>query len=501
MRKLRSTILPVLALTFSIAACAQERTADRPAVVAGQFYPGDRQGLTKTLSGLFRSAGQKLKSTEIRALIVPHAGYVFSGEVAAAGYATVEANAEIDNVFILGPSHQVGFEGASVYAEGDYLTPLGTATVNRALARKLIGKGDPFTDRTDAHRLEHSVEVQVPFVQYYFTRKPRIVPIVLGQNSPETARDIALALRPYMTAKNLFVFSTDFSHYPSYEDAKALDGACAEAILTNATENLLRVLQENESKKVPGLATSMCGWSAVLTLLAMSEGNPRLKYETILYRNSGDVPAGGKDRVVGYYAIALKESAESAETFTLTESEKKNLLEIARTSITEYVTSGKPPAIDGSTMSPNMKARCGAFVTLKERNELRGCIGRFDAGEQLYRVVQNMAIAAATEDYRFQPVKQDEIRSITLEISVLTPLRRIPSADQYDPPRHGIYIRKGNKSGTFLPQVAAETGWTKEELLGHCARDKAGIGWDGWKDAELYVYEALVFSESDRHHR
>ena len=501
MPKLRSTLLPVLALTFSIAACAQEQTVDRPAVVAGQFYPADRQGLTKTLSGLFRSVGQRPKSAEIRALIVPHAGYLFSGEVAAAGYATVDPNAEIENVFILGPSHQVGFEGASVYADGNYLTPLGTATVNRSLAHTLLGKGSPFTGRTDAHRLEHSVEVQVPFIQHYFTKKPRIVPIVLGQNSPETAREIASALRPLMTAKNLFVFSTDFSHYPSYEDAKAVDGACAEAIVSNSTENLLRVLKENASKKIPGLATSMCGWTAVFTLLAMSEGNPRLKYETILYRNSGDVPAGEKDRVVGYYAIALKESPESAETFTLSESEKTKLLEIARTSITEYVASGKPPTIDGSTISPTLKTRCGAFVTLKERNELRGCIGRFDATEQLYRVVQNMAIAAATEDYRFQPVRQDEIRSITLEISVLTPLRRIPSADQYNPARHGIYIRKGNKSGTFLPQVAAETGWTKEELLGHCARDKAGLGWDGWKDAELYVYEALVFSEPEKHHQ
>jgi AmmeMemoRadiSam system protein A len=153
------------------------------------------------------------------------------------------------------------------------------------------------------------------------------------------------------------------------------------------------------------------------------------------------------------------------------------------------------PEIDEKNLSPILKTNCGAFVTLKKNGNLRGCIGRFDASEPLYKVVQEMAIASSTQDTRFLPVESNEIPELEIEISVLTPMRRISTIDEFELGKHGIYMRKGYRSGTFLPQVAAETGWTKEEFLGHCAQDKAGFGWNGWKDAELFVYEALVFGE------
>jgi AmmeMemoRadiSam system protein A len=136
-------------------------------------------------------------------------------------------------------------------------------------------------------------------------------------------------------------------------------------------------------------------------------------------------------------------------------------------------------------------------VTLRKDGQLRGCIGRFEATEALYLIVRDMAISASTQDYRFPAVTPEEIDDLEIEISVLTPMRKISSIDEIQLGQHGIYIKKGYSSGTFLPQVATETGWTKEEFLGHCARDKAHIGWDGWKDAEIFVYEAYVFSESE----
>ena len=136
-------------------------------------------------------------------------------------------------------------------------------------------------------------------------------------------------------------------------------------------------------------------------------------------------------------------------------------------------------------------------MTLNEHHQLRGCIGRFDADEPLFKVVQCMAAASASQDYRFSPVEPSEVKNLQIEISVLTPMRKISSIDQFELGKQGIYMKKGNRAGTFLPQVAQETNWTKEEFLGHCAQDKAGIGWDGWKDAELYVYEALVFGEPE----
>ena len=205
---------------------------------------------------------------------------------------------------------------------------------------------------------------------------------------------------------------------------------------------------------------------------------------------------GEKDRVVGYNAIAIsiKEKKGRSE-FKLTDKDKKDLLAIARNTVELYVKNNTKPEIEEKNLSSILKTNCGAFVTLKKHGYLRGCIGRFDASEPLYKVVQDMAIASSTQDSRFMPVESNEIPEIEIEISVLTPMRRIDSIDEFELGKHGIYIRKGYRSGTFLPQVAAETGWTKEEFLGHCAQDKAGIGWDGWKDAELFVYEALVFGE------
>lgn len=183
--------------------------------------------------------------------------------------------------------------------------------------------------------------------------------------------------------------------------------------------------------------------------------------------------------------------------FNLTNDEKKFLLKLARKTIEEYLTKQSLSTIDKNEITENLKTNCGAFVTLHLNHNLRGCIGTFSQDTPLYNVIQRMAIASATEDYRFNPVTAQELPYIDIEISVLTPLKRIHDPSEIILGKHGIYIKKGYRSGTFLPQVAQETGWTLEEFLGHCARDKAGLSWDGWKDAELYTYEAIVFSEKD----
>ncbi len=495
----RPPLLLILLLFFVSSCTAQKPAADRQPAVAGSFYPAARGDLDRMLTDLFSRALPSGGLTDVIAIIVPHAGYVYSGEVAASGYNTIDRTKEYDNIFIIGPSHNVGFEGASVYTAGNFLTPLGSVEVNRELGKQLIRASRVFSDRLDAHAAEHSVEVQVPFLQHILSKHFRIVPIVVGANSPETCGMIAGVLRPYLNSRNLFVISSDFSHYPAYNDAVRVDKATAGAILTNSPDSLMATMERNARAGIPNLATSLCGWSAVLTLLSMTAGGSGHKFTLVQYKNSGDSPAGERDRVVGYSAIALSEdrTLKAKETFSLSAGEKKTLLSLARRTVEEYVLHGSVPEIDPATLTGSLRTPCGAFVTLNEHRQLRGCIGKFDADEPLFKVVQLMAVASASQDYRFSPVEPSEVRNLQIEISVLTPLRKIGSIAEFELGKHGIYIKKGTRSGTFLPQVAQETGWTREEFLGHCAQDKAGIGWDGWKDAELYVYEAIVFGEPE----
>jgi hypothetical protein len=276
------------------------------------------------------------------------------------------------------------------------------------------------------------------------------------------------------------------------------DKATCDTILSGDPDKLLGFLDNYKKKKVPNLATNLCGWTSVITLLYMLSGDQDYSLHPVEYLNSGDSKYGDKDQVVGYWSIAVtKNGAKQTSSFVFSDEEKTTLLKIARKTVEVYVTTRKRPAIDTTGFSDNLKLHAGAFVTLKEKGELRGCIGRFTADVPLYQVVQEMAIASSTEDTRFMPVTPSEIPKLEIEISVLSPMKRIHSADEIVLGKHGIYMKKGWSSGTFLPQVATETGWTKEEFLGHCSRDKAGIGWDGWKSAELYTYEALVFSEKD----
>jgi AmmeMemoRadiSam system protein B/AmmeMemoRadiSam system protein A len=472
----------------------------REAAVAGQFYPGSPSELRKELQNLFASNKVVQTGSQLLAVVAPHAGYVFSGQVAAESFGLIDRDSQFENIFLIGSSHRFAFEGASIYTRGNFRTPLGEVPVNMDLAAELCRQFSVFTPRTDAQMNEHCLEVQLPFLQYWLHKPFRIIPIVLGTQDQSVCLIIAEALRPYFNQSNLFVISTDFSHYPAYIDAQNADHRTAGAILTNKPDQLLKAMQMNEKSGIPGLATSLCGWTSVLTLLYITEGMPGVTYKLIDYRNSGDVHAGDKSRVVGYCAIGVYPAgSNSGETdkssYPITEADGKLLLNLARETIKVYLSLGKIPPVETDKLSPVLKASAGAFVSLYKNKELRGCIGRFDPDQPLYKVVQDMAVASAARDTRFDPVKSGELGEIKIEISVLTPLKKIKSPDEIILGKHGIYMKKGYSSGTFLPQVAKSTGWTKEEFLGHCSRDKAGLGWDGWKTAELFTYEAIVFKE------
>jgi len=468
----------------------QSHKNNREAAVAGQFYPKSPIELRDQLKELFEECKPApTNKAHLQAIISPHAGYMFSGKIAASAFNQIPENTSYKRIFVLASSHQFQYNGASVYCDGNYETPLGEIKVDQELAKKIIDSSTLFTNYPEAHFREHSLEVQLPFLQHKLRGNFLLVPIILGTNNAKDSQKIAEVLTPYFTKENLFVVSTDFSHYPEYEDAIKIDTKTAEAICKNNPLSLQTVLDENKNEKIKKLATSLCGWTSVLSLLYITE-NKKYVYKKVDYQNSGDAKLyGDKKGVVGYWAIAVH---EDSELFTCSEKEKLEILNRTRKAITSFIQTGKRSKIQHSDTKGILNEHTGVFVSIYIKNKLRGCIGGFAQEKTLNELVQHMSVSAAC-DSRFDKIKKKELKYMEIEISVLSPLKSIKSIDEIELGKHGIYIKQGLNTGTFLPQVATKTGWTKEEFLGRCSRDKAGLGWDGWKTAELYTYEAVVF--------
>jgi len=469
----------------------QTSHATRTEAVAGSFYPSDKDELSQLLSNLLTTA-KSLKKEPIEAIIVPHAGYLFSASIAAEAYKTLHK--QYKNIFLLGSSHHLNFNGVSIYNEGDCKTPLGVVKVNHKIAKELIDKYPFIKYEPMAHTKEHTLEVQLPFLQKLYGDNLQIVPVILATSELETIIKLSQALKPYFNEENLFVISTDLSHYPNYEDAKMVDMRTLNAILSNNVERFISTIVENETLEIPGLSTSACGWASIITLLQLTQNQP-YSYELLEYKNSGDSPYGEKDRVVGYGALRVYKEKERStdEEFILTQDEKEQLKEIAKLALYEAVLHNRRIDIDASKIPKKFKKHLGAFVTLNKDGKLRGCIGRFEPNQPLYEVIIDMAIAASRHDRRFHPVTPQELDEIEIEISVLTPRRRVKSIDDVVVGKHGIYIEYQGKNGTYLPQVATDMGWSKEEFVRSCCVEKAGIAPEHCKDATLYVYEAIVF--------
>jgi len=484
---------------------SQGQSADRQPVAAGTYYEANRDVLLKDISGHFAGCKKSPENWKIRAIISPHAGYIFSGTIAASALSAIPKDALIKNIFLIGSSHVMAFDGASVFNTGDFITPLGRAEVDSEIASKLKNDNRVFNFPVTAHLQEHSLEVQIPLLQYYFEKTPKIVPVVIGTNNTKTIKSIAEALRPYFTPDNIFLISSDFSHYPSYKDAIDVDNKTAEGIVSGNPEVFLTALKENSGKDIDGLATSMCGWASGLMLMYLTEGDNNLEFKRIDYRNSGDTPYGDKNRVVGYHAIALIEKEQSTKrkegsiaALSFSKSEKEQLFNIARSSIRTMLYEKKRITVDEKKVPESLEKNLGAFVTLKIDGRLRGCIGRFISSDPLYEVVRVSALSSAFEDTRFLPLTKEEYDKIEMEITILGSLQRIYDINDIVLGKHGIYIKKDFRSGTMLPQVATENGWSVEQFLGYTSRDKAGLGWDGWKNAELYIYEGLVLEENKK---
>ncbi len=458
----------------------------RPEAVAGSFYSNNKEELSTQVKRLLEES-QTFSKENINAIIVPHAGYVFSADVAAVAYKTL--NKKYKNIFLIGSSHHINFDGASIYNQGNYKTPLGEVKVNQTVVSKLIESSKYITFHSDAHTKEHTLEVQLPFLQTIYKDDLTIVPIIVATSNYETIQSIAKSLEPYFNDENLFVISTDLSHYPSYKDANRVDKLTLEGLTQNSSQKFIDAILTNEKSQISNLQTSACGWASLLTLLELTK-NQNYRYELLKYKNSGDSIYGDKKQVVGYSALRVYKQSDK---FFLSDDEKQELLKLAKLSLYEATINHQIIKVDKEKISPKLHQHLGAFVTLYKDGKLRGCIGRFEPNQSLYSVVIEMAIAAAQNDTRFQVVSEDELEDIKIEISVLTPRKKINSIDEIKIGRDGIYVQKGFQSGTYLPHVATQMNWSAEEFVNSCAREKAGINFNSYEELELFTYEAIVF--------
>ena len=293
-----------------------------------------------------------------------------------------------------------------------------------------------------------------------------------------------------------------FRSYPSYEDAIRVDRAMLGAIRDLDFNRMSYVRTRFLKDNIPGLSCLLCNWQGVRLGMRLSVLTGADNVELLPYANSGDSDRGDRQKVVGYgaacfYSNELEENGEKAmDEIDFSAEEKKLLFTIARESIRSGLNDEKRP--DFSIEEGHLTLKRGVFVTLTNRGELRGCIGNFTGSYPLWEMVARMAESAALRDYRFSynPITLEELPSIDIKISILSEMKKVESADEIEVGVHGVWIRKNSRSGTFLPEVAAEMGWDKEEMLTHLCAEKAGLAPDAWKkDAEMYIYTSQILEE------
>ena len=466
--------------------------------VSGQFYDANPLRLALQIDSFFKAAQVTPTQKDVEILICPHAGYVYSGPVAAYSYKAVSQK-NYQTVIILAVSHYYGFDGISIWPQGGFQTPLGVVPVDTDLTQKLISPTEAIDFFPKVFEQEHSLEVQLPFLQKTF-KNFKIVPVIMGQPSYALVEKFAQKLDAVIGDRKdiLVVVSSDMSHYHQGAEARTMDQGTLELVKAIDAKDFWDECSVRKKE--------MCGFVPVTTALLLAKRRG-LTAEVLRYANSGDV-TGDESRVVGYSAVMFykeppavdKKTAGAAEENQippLSKSQKKQLMDIAKKTVEDYVRTGK--VYEPVVTDPRLKEIEGAFVTLHKNGALRGCIGNIIGRDPLYLTVRNMAVAAASSDPRFQPVSEKELAKLDFEISVLSKPRRAKSIDEIKLGVHGVIASRGDRGGVFLPQVATETGWTKEQFLSELCSQKAGLPADAWKDPQtkLDIFTADVFSEKD----
>ncbi|HUI85089.1 MAG TPA: AmmeMemoRadiSam system protein B [Candidatus Binatia bacterium] len=459
--------------------------------VAGSFYPADPGALTAMIDDMLAHASPPKVSDPILAVVAPHAGYPYSGPVAAYTYGALKGH-KYSRVVVIAPSHYEAFDYSSVFDGDAYATPLGTVPVDKAFARQSARMDSSIRLSSRGHAptpqgTEHAIEVELPWLQKVLGSF-QLVPIVMGDQSYESSRALGVALaRLIAGGDTLIVASSDLSHYHPYDEAVQID------------HKTLSALQDwdyfSMSRNFAMRVWEACGGAPIVAAMIAAERMGANHAELLRYANSGDT-AGDHSRVVGYSSVLLLKTQKqraAAQPFSLTAREKEELLTLARKSVEHAVRTGSTYDVPASSSRALSQER-GAFVTLTKNGQLRGCVGYTSASRPLNLTVRDTATLAALRDNRFPPVTSAELGLLDYEISVLSPLRRVTDVRQIRVGQDGLIMKNGEYEGLLLPQVPTEQGWDRATFLQQtCA--KAGMQLNCWKDenTDIFMFTALVF--------
>ncbi len=492
----------LLGILMFFAACNTTDTIGqndiRKPAVSGSFYPSNPKELNKMLNSFINN--DKKRQTEeksIMGLIVPHAGYIYSGATAGKAFELIKGK-KYSTVILLGSSHHVFLDKPATCSLKYWQTPLGKVEVDNKLLGDM-GDQKSIMVNDEIFASEHSLEVELPFLQRTLDGNFSIFPVLINEFRINRIKKYAINIAEILKDRDdiLFVISTDMSHYFKASEAEIMDKRVNNVLASNDLNELEKILLSKTGQ--------LCGGGGVMLGLLIMKELGYSKIELIDYSHSGMV-TGDNNRVVGYGAFSVygkngswkdKLPERQEKKMGYTKEQKITLLKIARDTMESYIREGKN--IDINIDDEKLKEKRGAFVTIHKDGQLRGCIGNIMPVDKLYLTISNMAIQSSTRDPRFSPVNDRELDDIEIEISVLTVPEKVRSADDIVLGRDGVIVKKGFQSGVYLPQVADETGWSKEKFLSSLCYSKAGLSPDAWKDksTELYIFQAEVFNEKE----
>lgn len=466
----------------------------RPPAVVGSWYPADPDVLREKVDRLLSEAKPKGDpgETPVRGLLAPHAGYLYSGAPAASAFQVLRGRA-YSRVVVIGPSHYRHFTGLALPEVTHFATPLGEIPLDLEAMGKL--KDHPLFPKMDgAHRQEHAVEMMLPFLQRVLEPGWKLIPLVTGEMTPEEYAQAAEALRPLVGDRVLVVLSGDFTHYgPNYsylpfphndqlpEKLHELDQGAFDLFSRRDGSGLLAYARRT------GINACALGPMLMFTHL-MGEENKVFQLD---YRTSGEL-TGNYANSVSYVAAVVtgahplaQVEEEKTPAAELSEASMHQLHRLANRSLALAVEKGAAAVVPdylarGLGLGAEFQNKSGAFVTLKKGGELRGCIGTIPPVQPLFEAVAENAVNAALNDRRFSPVQASELEGMEVEVSVLSPLTPIDTLEKFELGKHGIVLSKQGRRAVFLPEVAVEQGWTREETLTQLAL-KAGLPPEAWK--------------------